>query len=282
MLIELENISYMYDIKSNKYALKNVCLTINKNEFIGIVGSTGSGKSTLAEHLCGLLKATEGSLYYNKENIYSKKYDLQNFHKEVGIVFQFPECQFFSYDVISEASFALINAGIPKDEAIKQAEYALDLLDFPKEKYSQSPFNLSGGEQRRLAIASILAMKPKVLILDEPTVGLNPMAQKKLLKQIYKIHKEQETTVVLISHDIDKIVQYVNRIIVLDNASILYDASSKELFSQYEKFNIKHLSKPKVSELVDKLNKRGFSLPSDIITTDEFIEQIEKALGKPK
>ena len=217
MSIKIENLSYTYAQGSayEIHALKNLSLEIHDGEFIGIIGHTGSGKSTLIQHLNGLMKATSGRLLYEGKNIYEEGYDMKQLRTQVGLVFQYPEYQLFEVDVLSDVCFGPKNQGLSKEECEAQAKEALQLVGFPEKYYHQSPFELSGGQKRRVAIAGVLAMRPKVLVLDEPTAGLDPKGRDEILDQIAYLHKESDLTVILVSHSMEDIARYADRLVVM-------------------------------------------------------------------
>ena len=202
MSIKLEHINYIYGEGTayRKQALKDVSLEIPHGQFVGIIGHTGSGKSTLIQHLNGLIKATDGKFYFNGEDVYAEGYSMRNLRNEVGLVFQYPEHQLFEVDVLTDVCFGPKNQGLAKEECEKRAKEALEAVGFPEKYYGQSPFDLSGGQKRRVAIAGVLAMHPKVLVLDEPTAGLDPKGRDEILDQIAELHRQGDMTVVLVSH----------------------------------------------------------------------------------
>lgn len=218
MSIALEHVNYIYSPGTayEKRALNDISLEIGQGQFVGIIGHTGSGKSTLIQHLNGLMKATSGDILYDGQSIYAEGYDMRKLRSQVGLVFQYPEHQLFEVDVISDVCFGPKNQGLSEEESEKNAREALELVGFPEKYYKQSPFELSGGQKRRVAIAGVLAMKPKVLILDEPTAGLDPKGRDEILDQIAKLHKETGMTVVLVSHSMEDVARYVDRIIVMN------------------------------------------------------------------
>lgn len=225
MLIILDKVNYVYSEGSGfeKKALDDVSLTIDKGEFIGLIGHTGSGKSTLTQHLNGLLRATSGNIYYDGQDIYEKGFVMKNLRSKVGLVFQYPEHQLFESDVFTDVCFGPKNLGLDKKDVELRAFEALEMVGFPKELFYNSPFELSGGQKRRAAIAGVLAMKPEVLILDEPTAGLDPKGRDEILDQIKKLHEETGITVILVSHSMEDVAKYVGRLIVLDHGRVMYD-----------------------------------------------------------
>lgn len=276
MPIELKNVNYCYseDSAYKVQALKDVNLTIEDGQFIGIIGHTGSGKSTLIQHLNGLLKATSGTILYNGEDIYSEKYDLRQLRFKVGMVFQYPEHQLFETTNFEDVCFGPKNLGLDKEEVEARALEALKSVRFPKELYGNSPFDLSGGQKRRVAIAGVLAMKPDVLILDEPTAGLDPAGRDEILGLISKMHRELGITVILVSHSMEDVAQYVDRIIVMNSGEVMYDGVPKEVFRHYKELEEVGLAAPQVTYLMHELVDIGIPVDLDATTIDEAKESI--------
>ena len=284
MSIELKNVNYCYseDSAYKVQALKDVNLTIGDGEFIGIIGHTGSGKSTLVQHLNGLLKATSGTILYNGEDIYSDKYDLRQLRFKVGMVFQYPEHQLFETTNFEDVCFGPRNLGLSKEEVESRAVEALRNVKFPDEFYSNSPFDLSGGQKRRVAIAGVLAMRPDVLILDEPTAGLDPAGRDEILGLISKMHKEIGITVILVSHSMEDVAQYVDRIIVMNSGEVMLDGKPKEVFRHYKELEEVGLAAPQVTYFMHELNDIGIPVDLDATTVDEACESILEAYNKVK
>ena len=276
MPIELKNVNYCYseDSAYKVQALKDVNLTIEDGQFIGIIGHTGSGKSTLIQHLNGLLKATSGTILYNGEDIYSEKYDLRQLRFKVGMVFQYPEHQLFETTNFEDVCFGPKNLGLDKEEVEARALVALTSVRFPKELYGNSPFDLSGGQKRRVAIAGVLAMKPDVLILDEPTAGLDPAGRDEILGLISKMHRELGITIILVSHSMEDVAQYVDRIIVMNSGEVMYDGVPKEVFRHYKELEEVGLAAPQVTYLMHELVDSGIPVDLDATTIDEAKESI--------
>ena len=282
MSIKLENVNYVYSPGTayEKQALKNINLEIEKGEFVGIIGHTGSGKSTLIQHFNGLEKATSGTVYFNGEDIDGKNFDRKNLRSKVGLVFQYPEHQLFEVDVLTDVCFGPKNQGLSKEECEKRAVEALELVGFPKELYKQSPFELSGGQKRRAAIAGVIAMKPEVLVLDEPTAGLDPKGRDEILDQIEELHNKTGMTVIIVSHSMEDMARYVNRLVVMNKGEKMYDGTPKEVFSHYKELEKIGLAAPQVTYIMNDLKENGLDVPTDVTTIDEAADAIMRALDK--
>lgn len=282
MSIKLEHVNYIYGQGTayEKQALKDINLEIPHGQFVGVIGHTGSGKSTLIQHLNGLMKATSGEVYFNGENIYAEKYNLKALRSQVGLVFQYPEHQLFEIDVMSDVCFGPKNQGCSEEECKQRAIEALQLVGLKEEFYHNSPFDLSGGQKRRVAIAGVLAMKPKVLILDEPTAGLDPKGRDEILDQIAYLHKSCDMTVILVSHSMEDIAKYVDRIIVMNHGSMLFDDVPKKVFEHYKELEQVGLSAPQVTYIMHELRERGLEVPVNITTIEEATDAIVAALAK--
>lgn len=282
MSIKLEHVNYIYGQGTayEKHALNDINLEIPHGQFVGIIGHTGSGKSTLIQHLNGLIKATSGEVSFNGENIYAEKYNLKALRSQVGLVFQYPEHQLFEIDVMSDVCFGPKNQGCSEEECKERAIEALQLVGLKEKYYHNSPFDLSGGQKRRVAIAGVLAMKPKVLILDEPTAGLDPKGRDEILDQIAYLHKSCDMTVILVSHSMEDVAKYVDRIIVMNRGSVLFDDVPKKVFEHYLELEKVGLSAPQVTYIMHDLRKRGLEVPVNITTIEEATDAIVAALGK--
>ena len=280
MSIALDHVSYVYSPGTayEKHALKDVSLEIEQGQFVGIIGHTGSGKSTLIQHLNGLMKATSGKIFYNGQNIYEEGYDMRSLRSQVGLVFQYPEYQLFEVDVLSDVCFGPKNQGLSKEECERNAKEALELVGFPEKYYKQSPFELSGGQKRRVAIAGVLAMKPKVLILDEPTAGLDPKGRDEILDQVEKLHRETGMTVVLVSHSMEDVARYVERIIVMNHGEKMLDGTPGEVFRHYKELEKVGLAAPQVTYVMHDLKERGFDVSPDATTIEEAADEIVRFL----
>lgn len=282
MSIKIEHLNYVYSTGTafEKHALTDVSLEIHDGQFIGVIGHTGSGKSTLIQHLNGLMKATSGVVYYNEKNIYEEGYDLKTLRSKVGLVFQYPEHQLFEADVFTDVCFGPKNLGLSKEEIEQRATEALRLVGLKEKHWKKSPFELSGGQKRRVAIAGILAMKPEVLVLDEPTAGLDPKGRDDILDQIAKLHREQKITVILVSHSMEDIARYVERIIVMNKGKVMFDDSPREVFRHYKELEQVGLAAPQVTYLMHDLAAKGWSVSSDATTVEEAAAEIRNVLKK--
>ena len=281
-ILKAEHLNYVYSPGNayEKHALKEIDLEIYEGEFLGIIGHTGSGKSTLIQHLNGLLKATDGALYYKGEKIYADKYNMKELRNNVGLVFQYPEHQLFEVDVLSDVCFGPKNQGLSEEEAKAHAKEALQMVGLSEKYYNASPFDLSGGQKRRVAIAGVLAMKPRVLVLDEPTAGLDPRGRDEILEQIAYLQKETGMTVVLVSHSMEDIAKYVDRIIVMNKGNKMFDGIPKEVFSHYEELEEVGLAAPQVTYIMHTLACNGIPVDTEATTIKEALDTIEKVLEK--
>ncbi len=280
MSIILDHINYIYgeDTPLAVMALRDINLVIPDGQFVGIIGHTGSGKSTLMQHLNGLIRATSGHIYFNGEDIYDDDYDRKKLRSKVGLVFQYPEHQLFEIDVFTDVCFGPKNLGLDRKEVELRAYDALRKVGFPNELFYQSPFDLSGGQKRRAAIAGVLAMKPEVLILDEPTAGLDPKGRDEILQQIKKLQKETGMTILLVSHSMEDVAEYVERIIVMNQGSILFDGAPREVFRHYKELEEVGLAAPQVTYIMHALREKGLDVNTDAITIKEAAQEIVKAL----
>jgi energy-coupling factor transport system ATP-binding protein len=284
MAIRIENLNYIYSAGTafEKHALTDVNLEIPDGQFIGIIGHTGSGKSTLIQHLNGLLRGTSGAVYYNDKNIYDEGYDMKGLRSKVGLVFQYPEHQLFEADVFTDVCFGPKNLGLSKEEVEARAHEALRLVGLKEKYYKMSPFELSGGQKRRVAIAGILAMEPDVLVLDEPTAGLDPRGRDDILDQVAKLHREKKITVILVSHSMEDVARYVDRIIVMNKSRVMFDDTPREVFKHYKELESVGLAAPQVTYLLHELQDQGWDIPADATTVEEAAEAIRVYLAKPE
>ena len=272
MSIKLEHLNYVYSQGTayEKKALDDICLEIPDGEFVGIIGHTGSGKSTLIQHLNGLIRATSGELFYNGENIYREGYPMKELRNEVGLVFQYPEHQLFEIDVLTDVCFGPKNQGLSPEECKEQALLALRLVGLKEKYYGVSPFDLSGGQKRRVAIAGVLAMRPKVLVLDEPTAGLDPKGRSTYSRGI---------TVILVSHSMEDIARYADRLIVMNKGRVMYHDEPKKVFEHYQELEKVGLAAPQVTYIMHDLAKRGIPVRTDVTTVKEAADEIMLSIG---
>ncbi|MCX4324415.1 MAG: energy-coupling factor transporter ATPase [Lachnospiraceae bacterium] len=282
MSLILDHVNYIYgeDTALAVHALKDINLVIPEGQFIGLIGHTGSGKSTLVQHLNGLIKPTSGAIYYNGEDIHDKDYDKKKLRSKVGLVFQYPEHQLFEIDVFKDVCFGPKNLGLSQKEAELRAYAALKQVGLADEYFYQSPFDLSGGQKRRVAIAGVLAMKPEILILDEPTAGLDPKGRDEILDQIAKLKEETGITVILVSHSMEDVAKYVERIIVMNRGSVLFDDTPREVFQHYKELEEVGLAAPQVTYIMQALAKQGVKVDTAVTTIREAEQSILEALGK--
>ena len=282
MSIIVDKVSYCYseDSAYKVQALKEVSLTIEDGEFIGIIGHTGSGKSTLIQHLNGLLKATSGHIYYNGQDIYDEDYNLKDLRNKVGMVFQYPEHQLFETTNFDDVCFGPKNQGLDKKEIELRAFEALRNVHFPEELFYQPPFDLSGGQKRRVAIAGVLAMHPEVLILDEPTAGLDPAGRDEILGLLAQMKRELGITIILVSHSMEDVAEYVDRLFVMNGGELMYEGAPKDVFRHYKELEKVGLAAPQVTYLMHELKEKGLNVDLDATTVDEAKQTILAALGR--
>ncbi len=281
MSIKIVDLNYSYSVGSayEIHALKNINLTINDGEFIGIIGHTGSGKSTLIQHLNGLIKASSGAIYYNGKNIYDEDFVMKDLRSKVGLVFQYPEHQLFEIDVFSDVCFGPKNLGLSKEEINERAIKALKAVGLSEEYYTRSPFELSGGQKRRVAIAGVLAMQPEVLILDEPTAGLDPQGRDEILGLIAELHEKNNMTVMVVSHSMEDMAEYAKRLIVMNHGCVQYDSTPREVFLHYRELEKIGLAAPQVTYIMHELARKGFKIDVAATTVDEAKQSILAALA---
>ncbi len=281
-MIILDKVNYCYseDSAYRVQALKDINLKIEDGQFIGIIGHTGSGKSTLIQHLNGLLKASSGHIYYNGEDIYDEDFNLRELRNKVGMVFQYPEHQLFEVTNFEDVCFGPKNQGLDRKTVELRAYEALQNVKLPEDLYFQPPFNLSGGQKRRVAIAGVLAMKPEVLILDEPTAGLDPAGRDEILGMLSEMQKNLKITIILVSHSMEDVARYVDRLIVMNSGEIMYDGVPRDVFLHYEKLEEMGLAAPSVTYLMHDLKRKGLNVDVEATTILEAKETILKALGR--
>lgn len=276
MALILDKVNYTYEAGSGfeKHALKDVSCAIDKGEFIGLIGHTGSGKSTLIQHMNGIIKATSGNIFFDGEDIYDKDYDMRKLRNKVGLVFQYPEHQLFETDIFKDVCFGPRNQGLSEKDVQLRAFEALRLVGLEENLYYQSPFDLSGGQKRRAAIAGVLAMRPDYLILDEPTAGLDPKGRDEILGHIRKLHDETGIAVILVSHSMEDVARYVDRIMVMNQGQLIYDDKPRNVFAHYKELERVGLAAPDVTYIMNELRDAGLDVDTDAITIEEAKESI--------
>lgn len=283
MIIKLENLNYIYNPNTpfEKKALDNICLDIKKGDFIGLIGHTGSGKSTLVQHLNGLIKATSGKIIIDGIDITSKDASLKEIRQKVGLVFQYPEHQLFEETIYRDIAFGPKNLELGEEEISKRVRRAMDIvgLDFDTLK-DRSPFELSGGQKRRVAIAGVLAMKPEVLILDEPTAGLDPRGRDEILGRIQKLYEEEGITIILVSHSMEDIARLVNKIIVMHRGKVAMEGDTKRIFKQDEKLKKLGLGIPQITSFMKEYRLKGNEVKDTVLTVEEAKEELIKYLRR--
>lgn len=281
MSIIIDHLCYQYDtLEQTQFALKDINLKIEDGAFIGVIGHTGSGKSTLLQHLNGLMKATAGTIYYNGEDIYQEGYSMQKLRSKVGLVFQYPEHQLFESSVIKDVQFGPKNMGLSQLEVDLRSYGALKQVGIGEDLIDASPFSLSGGQKRRVAIAGVLAMEPEVLILDEPTAGLDPQGKEEMLQLVSKIHKEKKCTVILVSHSMEDVANYVERLLVMHEGKIVLDGTPRAIFQYEDTLQKIGLTAPQVTRVMTGLKQQGIPVSSDCITVEEAKQEILRWLKR--
>lgn len=280
IILDKVNYSYSEGTAYQIQALKDINLKIEEGQFIGIIGHTGSGKSTLTQLLNGLLRATSGHIYVDGEDIYDEDYDMKKLRNKVGLVFQYPDHQLFETTNFEDVCFGPKNQGLDRKEVELRAFEALRNVGFPEDLYYQPPFDLSGGQKRRVAIAGVLAMKPQVLILDEPTAGLDPAGRDEILGLVSKMHKELGITIILVSHSMEDVAEYVERLIVMNQGEVMYDGAPKEVYAHYKELEAVGLAAPQVTYLMNELAQKGLPVDTGATTVKEAAQSILAALCK--
>lgn len=280
-IVEIQQISYVYN-DASKYkttAINDVSLNIYKGEILGIIGHTGSGKSTLIQHLNGLIRADKGQIKYYGQNIYDKSFKMSELRRKVGLVFQYPEYQLFESTVLEDVCFGPKNMGLKNDQAIEKAKTALKIVGLSEDYYEKSPLELSGGEKRRVAIAGVIAMEPEILVLDEPTAGLDPKGRDELLANIRRFRDEENMTIIVVSHSMEDMANLADRLIVMNDGHIEYDDIPVNVFKEYKHLEEIGLAAPQVTYLMNEIKQRGIDVRCDIITVDEAVKELEKYLN---
>lgn len=280
MPIILDHINYIYSEKTiyEKAAIKDVSLVINEGEFIGIIGHTGSGKTTLVQHLNGLIKANDGHIYFNGEDVYDEEFDMKKLRSKVGLVFQYPEHQLFESTVYEDVSFGPKNLGLSGLELELRTYGALKAVGIGEDLIDASPFELSGGQKRRVAIAGVLAMEPEYLILDEPCAGLDPKGREEILELISSLRKEKNITIILISHSMEDVADYVDRLLVMDDGSLVMDDTPENVFARYKELEKMGLAAPQVTYVAQKLREKGMNIKGNPINIKQAKEMILKGI----
>ena len=277
MIIKTENLNYIYNPNTpfEKKALDNINLNIEEGDFVGLIGHTGSGKSTLVQHLNGLIKPTSGKIIVDGIDITSKGANLKEVRQKVGLVFQYPEHQLFEETIYKDIAFGAKNLGLGEEEIHKRVKKAMELVGLNFEALKdRSPFELSGGQKRRVAIAGVLAMKPKVLVLDEPTAGLDPRGRDEILGKIQKLYEEEGITIILVSHSMEDIAKLVNRIIVMHKGKVAMEGKTREIFEQAEKLEELGLGIPQITSFMRAYKRKGNQVRDDILTVEEAKEEL--------
>lgn len=281
MSIELKNVTYTYSADSayEVVALDHINVKIPDGQFVGIIGHTGSGKSTLVQHFNGIIKPTSGQVLFDGEDIWGEKYNLKHLRSQVGLVFQYPEHQLFETDVLADVCFGPRNLGLSGEECEERALEALHQVGLKEKYYKMSPFDLSGGQKRRVAIAGVLAMKPKMLVLDEPTAGLDPKGRDDILDKIKELHIEQGISIAIVSHSMEDMAKYVERIIVMDHGRMPFDGRPKEVFAHYKELEKIGLAAPQITYIMHALAEKGLAVNTQATTIEEAKKSILKAMG---
>jgi len=282
MSIEIKNLTYVYNEKSafERKAIKDIDFTIENGEFIGLIGHTGSGKSTLIQHFNSLLKPTSGQILIDGFDINSDKSKLKSVRQKVGLVFQYPEHQLFETTIYKDVAFGAQNLGLEKEEVHCRVCDALEIVGIDESLYHKSPFDLSGGQKRRIAIAGVLAMKPQILILDEPTAGLDPFGRDEILNRIKEMHKALKITVILVSHSMEDISRLVERILVLHKGELIYNDIPKKVFAHSKELEQIGLAAPQISYLMSAIKEKGIDVPLDIFTVSDAADTLYDILKK--
>lgn len=281
-MLEGKNITFSYSdsAKGKIQILNNISFRISKGDFIGLIGASGSGKTTLIKHLNGLLKADSGEILFEGQNIYEKKYPLSKLRKEVGLVFQYPEHQLFGKTVLKDTMYGPLNLGMSEAEAEKSAIESLNLVGITEEYYQVSPIELSGGQKRCVAIAGVLAMKPKILVLDEPAAGLDPETKHVIFEILQRIREQRNASIILVSHHMEDVAQFANRVWVMHNGKIVMDDTPKEVYKKVEELEKMNIGIPQITHLTYTLMKKGIPLPDIAINMSEAEEMLVTILKK--
>lgn len=281
MSLIVNHVNYIYgeNTAMQVNALTDVSFQIGEGEFIGVIGHTGCGKSTLMQLLNGILKPSSGEIYYNGQDIHDDDFDRRMLRSKVGLVFQYPEHQLFEVDVFTDVCYGPKNMGLEDSEIQLRAYEALKAVGLSDDNFYVSPFDLSGGEKRRVAIAGVLAMKPEILILDEPTAGLDPKGRADILNLIYNLHKEQNISIVLVSHSMEDVADYADRILVINDGQLIFDNTPEEVFSKYDELTAMGLSVPSPNRVLHKLQEKGIPVRTKAIKIDDAVAEILRVFG---
>ena len=282
MSIEVKGLTHIYSegLPDESLALEDISFRAEDGQLVGLIGHTGSGKSTLVQHLNGLLKPKKGHIIVGDVDITAENVVMRDIRRKIGLVFQYPEYQLFEIDVLTDVCFGPKNQGLSKEECEKRALEALKLVGLKEKYYKSSPFELSGGQKRRVAIAGVLAMHPKVLVLDEPTAGLDPKGRDDILDQIAYLHKQSDMTVILVSHSMEDIARYADRIVVMNKGAVMYNGTPKEVFAHYQELEKIGLAAPQVTYIMHDLKEKGLPVKVNVTTVEEATDEIMRALEK--
>ena len=282
MPLAVKDLNYIYNEGTAMavHALTDISFSVGDGEFLGIIGHTGSGKSTLIQHLNGLIRPTSGKVLFNGQDVSEKGYPIKELRQQVGLVFQYPEHQLFEENVLADVCFGPKNQGLSPEECEERAREALRLTGVEEDLFGYSPFELSGGQKRRVAIAGVLAMRPKFLILDEPTAGLDPQGRGEILRQIRSLHEETGMGVILVSHSMEDVAEYVERILVVDKGTIRHDGTPREVFGHYKELEELGLAAPQVTYIMHALRERGIPVDASVTRVEEAVDSIMSALAE--
>ncbi len=280
MGLKLENVSYQYETGTamEVMALQDINVELPDGQFIGLIGHTGSGKSTFVQLLNGLLLPSEGTVYFDGEDISAENYDRRSLRANVGLVFQYPEHQLFETDVLTDVMYGPKNLGLSEQECRERAAEALQAVKMPESMWEQSPFDLSGGQKRRAAIAGVLAMRPRMLVLDEPTAGLDPKGRDEILDMVSQMQKDRGMTVLLVSHSMEDVARYVDRIMVMNHGHLIFDDVPRGVFTHVKELEEMGLAAPQMTYIMEYLREKGLAVKTDALTVEEAAKEIIKCL----
>jgi energy-coupling factor transport system ATP-binding protein len=280
--LELKNVSYSYDpqAKEPRWAVKDVSLSIEEGEFIALIGHTGSGKSTLIQFFDGLLAPTEGQVLFQGQDTREKGFSMKMLRQNVGLVFQYPEHQLFEMTLLKDVCYGPKNLKLPKEEQEARAKEALQLVGFTENDFDRSPFDLSGGRKRRAAIAGVLAMKPRMLILDEPAAGLDPKGRTDLLEMLTKLNRENHTTILMVTHSMEDAARYAGRVLAMNKGKLVADGPTREVFTHFDELQESGLSVPEPAIALRAMKERGIPVRTDALTTEEARDEILRVFQK--